>query len=218
MSKQWMYEAAFVCSIGLVGCGGQAGSGASTQGTLVPNYVAPASIDNLPQVPHPEYAHWSQFPVGMGVVRKKEVSNEFGKLQVTSTFRLIEKTAAKVVVESQVTVERPEESVVKNPPQNFEFPATFRLPQGMRVEQFSLPSLKAKHVGEEVRSACGREYTTQLFTWDEMSEAGPMAVKLWRSNDIPGQMLRQEINGRTQVSVEEVVEVVQPVGNAPGAE
>jgi hypothetical protein len=76
--------------------------------------------------------------------------------------------------------------------------------------------MKAKLSGEETRSACGREYQTELFTWDERNEAGPMTVKLWRTDDIPGRMLRQEINGRNHESIEEVVEIIQPTGQAPG--
>jgi hypothetical protein len=203
------------CLFFLAGCGSGSEKSSSSPGSLPSGSVAPASTESLPQVDHPEYVHWSQFPVGMAAVRKKEVSNEFGKVRVTTTLRLVEKTARKVVVESQVTVERSEDSVVENPPQKFEYSATFRLPAGMKQEQFSLPSFKAKLAGDETRSACGREYQAQLFTWDEVNEAGPMAVKLWRSNDVPGRMLRQEINGRNHVSVEEVVEVVEPAGRAP---
>jgi hypothetical protein len=131
-------------------------------------------------------------------------------VRVTTTLRLAEKTANKVVVESQVSVDRPGDPLEQNPPFNADFPATFRLPPGMEREQFFLPSLKAKKIGEEPRPACGREYQTQLFTWEERNESGPMAVKLWRSDDIPGRMLRQEINGHNHVSVEEVVEIIRP--------
>jgi hypothetical protein len=200
----------------LVGCGGESGRATTSQGPLPAGYTAPASTENLPLVDHPEYAHWSQFSVGTGVVRKKEVSNEFGTVRVTTTVRLAEKTADKVVVQTQVTVERPESPAVENPPFNAEFAARFRLPAGMKLEQFALPSLKAKASGEETRAVCGRDFQTELFTWDERNEAGPMNVKFWRSDEIPGRMLRQEVNGRTQVSVEEVVEIIQPTGQVPG--
>jgi hypothetical protein len=200
----------------LVGCSNTASPTAS-QVTLPEGYVAPASTENLPLVDHPEYAHWSRFAVGAGVVRKKVVSNEFGTVRVTTTVRLAEKTADKVVVQTQVTVERPESGAVENPPFNAEFVAKFRLPEGMKLEQFALPSLKAKAGGEEARTACGREFQTEFFTWDERNEAGPMTIKFWRSNEIPGRMLRQEVNGRTQTSTEEVVEITPPPGEAlPG--
>src|SRR5262245_47129 len=132
----------------LLGCGGESEEPILSPGALPPGYVAPASTDHLPLVDHPEYAAWSRFPIGAGVVRKKEVTNEFGTVRVTTTIRLADKTADKVVVQSQIAVDRPGEALVENPPQTAEFPAKFRLPSAMKLEQFALPSLKAKLVGD----------------------------------------------------------------------
>lgn len=199
----------------LGGCGGETGSGRGSQGPFPPGYVAPVPTENLPLVGHPEYVSWSQFPVGIVVVRKKEVSNESGKVRVETVLRLTEKNADKVVVESQVTVDRPGYPLEVNTPLVVDYPATFQLPKGMKLEDFSLPSLKARQVGDEVRTACGREYQTQVFTWEEINEAGSLIVKLWRSDDIPGRMLKQEINGRNHISTEEVVELTRPDGPMP---
>jgi hypothetical protein len=214
VSKSWGSRAAVAGLIFLTGCGSETGGGIRSEATAPPGSIAPAPTENLPLVAHPEYANWSRFPVGTAVVRKKEVSNESGTVRVTTTLRLSEMTAAKLVVESQVTVDRPGHPPEENPPLTVDFPATFSLPPGMRLEQFSLPSLKAKQVGEEIRAACGRDYKTQLFTWDEVNEAGPMTVKLWRSDDMPGRMLRQEIKGHNHVSLEEVIEITRPEGEA----
>jgi hypothetical protein len=193
----------------VVGCG-DVGPAARTSARHPPGYVEPPSTDNLPLVDHPEYAHWKNFPVGASVVRQKEVTNQFGAVRVTTKLRLTEKTSDKVVVESQITVDRGGEGLIENPPSNTSFPAQFRLPAGMQVEQFSLPSLKAKLVGQETRSAAGREYQTQLFTWQERNETGPMTVRYWRSDAMPGRFVRQEVSGENHNSVEEVIEVAQP--------
>jgi len=182
----------------------------SASPSLPEGYVAPPPTDHLPLVDHPEYVNWSQFPVGTYVIRKKEVTNDFSQVRVTTRLRLRERSAEKIVVESQVTVDRSGEPLVENPPQELQFPAQFRLPSGMKIEQFLLPSLRAKQVGEEAREAGGREFKAQVFAWDERNETGPMAVKLWRSDEVPGRMLRQEIEGRQHHSVEEVVEIVVP--------
>ena len=192
----------------LLGCG-RSEKNPTSQGSLPPGYVAPALTNDRPLVDHPEYVAWARFAVGAAVVRKKEVTNNVETIHVTTTLRLVEKTRDKVVVESQVTVDRPGQSLVENPPQKLEFTAAFQLPPGMNPEQFALPSLRAKLIGNESRTACGREFQTELFTWDERNEAGPMTIKLWRSDEIPGRMLRQEVKGRTQVSAEEVVEIIQ---------
>src|SRR5262245_27678588 len=214
MSMPGINRSAVAGLIFLAGCGRDSGTGYTSQGPLPPGYVAPAATTGRPLVDHPQYAHWSRFPVGIVVVRKKEVSNEFGTVRVTTALRLVEKTTDKVVVESQVTVERPGNPPVQNPPLNSSFPAKFQLPEGMNVQQFSLPSLKAKPIGEERRQACGREYMAQRFTWEEVNEAGPMRVTLWRSDDIPGRTLRQEIRGHMHDSIEEVVEITRPDGGA----
>src|SRR5262245_23885974 len=212
MNEPWMNWAACIGLLCLVVCGSESSGGARSQGALPAGYVAPAPTDNLPLVDHPEHAAWSRFPVGAGVVRKKEVTNEFGTVRVTTTVRLADKTADKVVVESQITVDRAAEGLVENPPQTAGFPAKFRLPANMKLEQFALPSLRAKLVGEESREVAGREFKAEVFTWQESTERGSMTVKLWRSDEIPGRMLRQEINGPMHNSVEEVVEILQPAG------
>lgn len=192
------------------GCNDHREPGGKPQSSQPEGYVAPASTAHLPLVDYPEYVNWNQFPVGTYVVRKKEVTNDFGLVRVTTKLSLRERTAERVVVESQVTVDRPGESLVENPPQEMQFAAKFRLPAGTTIEQFLLPSLKAKQVGEEAREEGGREFKAQVFAWVERNETGPMAIKLWRSDDVPGRMLRQEIEGHQHHSIEQVVEIVVP--------
>lgn len=192
------------------GCGGHAEPATVAAGAVAKHSLPSTASEDLTLVDHPEYVHWSQFPVGTAVTRKKEVTNDHGKVRVTTIVRLAEKTVNKVVVETQVTVDRLDGKLEENPAFNAEFVAKFRLPASMKVEQFALPSLKAKPMGDETREAAGREYHAQVFTWEERNETGPMAVKLWRSNEIPGRMLRQEIDGPMHHSVEETVEISGP--------
>jgi hypothetical protein len=164
-----------------------------------------------PLVDHPEYANWQQFPLGTVVIRQKEVSNEHGVVRVKTSLRMAEKDDTSLTVETQVTVDRSGEGLVENPPFAAKFPRQFRLPSGMNADQFALPSLKAKLVGEEVLEACGQSFETQVFAWDEVNEAGPMKVKLWWSAAMPGRMVRQEIDGHMHHSVEKVVEIRPPI-------
>lgn len=185
-------------------------SGCKDQATTPP--VVSTQQEDLPSVAHPEYAHWSQFPIGSTTVRKKEVTNENGKVLVTTTIKLIAKDEKQVVVESQITVERGSDPIVVNPPFTAEYPATFRLPKNMTIDQFQLPSLKAKLVGEEELTVLGKQYKAQKFSWQETNEAGPMDLVVWRVDGIPGRTAREEsLTGSLQnKSLEEVIEIVIP--------
>jgi hypothetical protein len=166
----------------------------------------------LPQVPHPEYSHWSRFPIGTKVVRFKEASNEHGKVKVTTTITLADKNEKQVVVESQITVEREGMPAEVNPSFTAEYPATFPLPANLKLEQFTLPSLKAKESGEETQSVCGKEYSTKIYSWQEVNETGPMEVKVWRCDNVPGRTVREEsltISSQNK-SLETVTEISIP--------
>src|SRR5262245_48062160 len=112
--------AALLGLVWLAGCG-LSNPDTSSEFELPDGYEAPQSTDHLPFVDHPEFVAWNRFPVGTSVVRKKEVSNVSGMVGVTTTLRLAQKTADKVVVENQVTIERPGEPLIENPPLRLEF-------------------------------------------------------------------------------------------------
>lgn len=153
--------------------------------------VSPPSTDHLPLVDTPDYLHWKQFPVGTKAVRFKEISNKNGTVYVTTTLTLKELTVDKAIVEQQISVKRPEGDT-ENPPQDLEYFAKFRLPEGMKIEDFTRPSLKAELVGKDSQEFCGRTEEAERYEWVEMNEAGPMKVILWRCENIPGRAVREE--------------------------
>ena len=116
---------ALLAAIGLLGCGAR---------TDIPSVNL-----NTPEKPrtqlvdHPEFVNWYQFPEGTLITRKKEVTNENGKVLVMTTLRLAAKKTDRVVVESEVTVERPGHPLQENPPMTIELPARFQLPQRMQI-------------------------------------------------------------------------------------
>jgi len=142
---------------------------------------------------HPEYANWSRFPVGASVTRQRVVTNEFGEVQVKTKMWLEDKSPEQVAVGSQVSVVRSDNPPENNPPGSTTYPAKFALPSGLKPELFLLPSSKAKLVGEESVMIGDLEVKAEVFEWTENNEAGPMTVKLWRSEDIPGRIVRQEM-------------------------
>ena len=175
----------------------------------------PPSTDHLPEVENPRYAHWSQFPVGTKVVRYKEVTNKNGTVYVTTTYEVTEVSDERAVVSQQVSVKRPEGDT-ENPPQDLEFIAKFRLPETVKLEDYALPSPKAKLVGTETREFCGRTAEAERYEWVEMNEAGPMSVILCLSNRVPGQLLREDtlIERDGDTSLETVISIEIPEDKA----
>ena len=165
--------------------------------------------ETLPSVAHPDYANWSRFPENSFVRRRKVVSNSSGEVVVTTKMWLETRTEKFVSVGSRVTVKRPDEPIAENDADLVNFPATYRLPKGMEESQFYLPSMNAKKTGTEAIKVGTSEFQATIYEWEESSEAGPTTVKLWRSDDIPGRFLRQELYTKSSetMSTEEVTEV-----------
>ena len=187
------------------------GCGTSNKPILAPKVqnASDQSDEVRPMVVHPEYANWSRFPVGAQVVRYRVVSNEKGKVEVTSTIKLEQKTDRFVEIVSQVNVKRSDEDLQENPPERTKFLSEFKLPAGLSEDFFQLPSSKAKMVGEEELQVHGRSVQAKVYEWTENNETGPMAVKLWRSDQVPGRIVRQEmfIESSQTKTVEELLEV-----------
>jgi hypothetical protein len=158
-------------------------------------------------IAHPEYENWSRFPKGASITRYRTVTNEFGEVRVTTKMWLEDKSDREVTVGSQIDVVRsgdyPEEN---NPPSTTKYAASFQVPQGMTPEFFQKPSDKAKLVGKETVAIADREFETEVFEWTENNEAGPMRIKLWRSLDVPGRIVRQEM--MTESSNTKTLEVI----------
>lgn len=171
----------------------------------------PPSLDDLPLVAHPEYDNWSHFPVGTQVVRKDDLASSDGKVQLHTTLKLAKKSETSITVESKTSIER---DGVRNESDitSSDYPAQFRLPKGMTIEQFQLPNLKAVRAGNETLTVGEKELETEIFTFQDQSEAGPVDVKLWRSNAVPGRQVKKEIVDRKGVvlSSSTIVEIKVP--------
>ncbi len=152
--------------IGLIACGCNPSSPARPLTTTQP---VSASAPSGPEVPYPQFENWNQFAVGTQIVRRKEVTNPNGYVYETETLKLIEKSDKKVVVESQTLVERSTGVNDDNPAQQFTFPATFKLPASMTIEQFKLPSLKA-----ELKAKSRSKSLVRLITPKSTNGSKPM--------------------------------------------
>ncbi len=202
MQRQFLISTAILISLVL------ATAGCNEQKTFVPPLPAKQALH---AIANPDFQNWSQFPVGTKVVRRKELANANGVVRVTTTLKLIENTDAQVVVESQVDVVRPD-STASNPPQTFEFPAEYQVPEQFSAESFALPAPTAKLTGHETVTIAGREFDAEVYEWEGMLESGKVDLKLWRSNAFPGRQITQHTDYRREgeKAIEESIELVIP--------
>jgi hypothetical protein len=157
--------------------------------------AAPSGEPAMPPGPvilNRDFANWSRFPIGT-IVKIKSVTLK-GDLHVTSidTLKLLEKSDTELVVERQNTTERNDGSLgAVNPPERRSYRKSFALPHGMSEADFDKPSLIAKSVGKETVEILGKKYEADVYTWADQTEAGPLDIKLWWSDEMPGRLLKQ---------------------------
>lgn len=184
--------------------------GCSQQETYIPPLPAPVETHAIAS---PDFVSWSGYPVGTQVVRYKEVINTAGVVKVTTTLTLKEKSDEQVVVESQISVVRPDSST-ENPPQTFEFPVSYQVPVEMKSDTFDLPSPTAKKTGQEMVQVSGHEFEAEIYEWEGAIESGKVDLKLWRCASFPGRQIRMLTDYRRdngERAVEETIELTIPV-------
>jgi hypothetical protein len=191
----------------LIGCDSQPPKGPAKVPVTVEN--AKEKKADLPVVERAEYVNWNQFPQGTLVKHVRETKSDAGKVIVTTTTKLVSKSNEKVIIETQITVDRGGEPLV-NPSMELEYPASFRLPPNMDAAKFALPAQDAKLESEESIEFQGKEYAARVYSWDAASESGKTKNKMWLCNDIPGRVLRHEMSCPTFTSAESIAEIEIP--------
>ena len=158
-----------------------------------------------------EYANWKQFKVGTIVKRRSLTTTVNGPGRVISinTFELANIADNVIEVSRQNTTDRGEGFPVKvNPGSTFKYYRQFPIPNGMTADNFNKPSLKAKKTGEEELTVLGKKYKSTIYKWTDSTEAGPMEVTVWLSEEMPGRIVKQTmVQPQTNTTVEEVIEI-----------
>ncbi len=194
------------------GCGGSSAPPAPGAGAVT---VAPSAAPAGPMFDTLEYANWKRFPVGTTVKRKSVTSTERSTNKVTSvnTYTLRTVGADVIEVTRQNTTDRGDGTApAVNPGETNRFNRQFAIPNGMTADDFNKPSRKAKVTGEEDVTVLGKKYKATVYSWSDSTEAGPLEVKLWLSEEMPGRIVKQVMKQSTLANTtnEEVVEVTIP--------
>ncbi len=194
-------------SLAIGGCGQAESKKVGSPGGPLP---PPPDTANLPSAKSVRYANWAKFDLGSGQKRLRTVTKPEGWVKETHTQILKEKTPEKVVVETQITVEWSTGQKNVNPPIPMDFPASFKVPQGLTAEAMEAPSLKAKKGAEEEITVLGKKYKALTYEWSDSTDGGgPVKNKVWYSDDIPGRQLKLTANwSGTAKAEEELLEIL----------
>jgi tetratricopeptide (TPR) repeat protein len=157
-------------------------------------------------VENPWFRHWSGFPTGTAVTRKRTT---FGSLvaapsETTVTTRLVEKEADRVVLEV-VTVGPGGGSGPTSEAARLEIPRMVPLPAGVKEENFGSRPEGAGEEGIEKVKIAGQERAAR---WYKVTTR-QIETKLWLCDSVPGKVVRSESRAvGTMLSSSETVELV----------
>lgn len=138
---------------------------------------------------NPDYVNWNRFPSGTTVVRESHITGPEGTTIETTTLKLKDKSNSQLTVEMQVSVQHGDQ-LTENPV--FELTHRAKVRTRSTQAELLLPRPDATKAGTAVLAIEGRDYDAQIFEWIDTVEAGPMQVKVWRSEYFPGRVLRRE--------------------------
>lgn len=198
-------------AVALVGCGPSAGSAAPGGNALA--LPAPANTAAWKQVDNLEYLNWKKFPVGTRVVRTSTTTGGDGSVTSVETFTLRAKGESDLTVERQNTTTRSDGSYHKvNPPDERKIAAKIPVHPELDPTDFLKPDRKAEEVGKEKVTVLGKEYECVRWEWSNGTEAGPMTVVSWLSDDVPGRIVKQEMKVAAikSTTIDQVTELKQP--------
>lgn len=156
-------------------------------------------------IDNPMYQNWSKFKAGT-TVKQRTVGDMMGnKTESTTTWKLIEVTAEKVVVEMAASTKMGDQSF-DMPAQKMDFPAKVEKPKTEATEQNKVEP----KTGEEELTIGGVKYKCK---WSEMvtEEGGnKTTVKSWTCDEFPGMTVKSEMKmegGMAMTNATETIEV-----------
>lgn len=150
-----------------------------------------ASGGDREKIENPQYTSWAAFKPGTIVVHRTvtKATGTDGETVTTSTYKLIELTPDKAVVEIQNSTRRYDGHEVNNPPEKFSHRKDLLLPPGVKREGASKPAGVTAE-GEETVRVGGKEYKAKWYRGKDRNEAGEMLTQVWSCPDVPGSLVR----------------------------
>lgn len=173
----------------------------------------PPTAETREQVVNPAYQRWAGFKPGTTVTYRAVTGadGEKGVTTTTTTYKLVELTDERAVVEMTATTKRYDGLETTNPPDRLINPRLVSLPPGASKGDLGKPPGAAEQ-GEAVVESGGRPYRARWQKSKASNEAGEVFVTAWTSDEVPSGLVKSVTHtpsiGKTTTT--ELVEVKTP--------
>ncbi|MBA4190367.1 MAG: hypothetical protein C0467_20460 [Planctomycetaceae bacterium] len=172
--------------------------------------VLTASFANAQDtVANPEFTNWSKFPKGTSVVMKISSTAAGMTSETSMTTTLLEVGADKVVVETATAI-KANGMEFKTPAMKRDVAKSIPLPKGTKKEDLAGGKPPGTlEEGTETLKVGGVEVKTKWYRFK--LEAGGVTTesKMWRSDDVPGMMVKMEATTTGTVASTTKMELVE---------
>ncbi|MDB5325539.1 MAG: hypothetical protein JWM57_1108 [Phycisphaerales bacterium] len=164
--------------------------------------------------PNPEYVSWSKCKPGAAVTVKGNTEAMGQKSAQTIVTKLVEMTPEKAVVETTVTMEMMGQKMAQ-PAQKREVPSEVKMPKEgeHKIDPAMMEKMKAAQKdakkGEDTITVAGKEVkcTTTEAAFEQNGIKS--TTKSWNSTEIPGGMVKVEVNTSGSMASKSTMEVVE---------
>ena len=163
------------------------------------------------KVESPLYKSWSGFKVGTTIVCKEVTAAGTNQTVTTITYKLLELTNSRVVVEFNAATKYYDGHETNNPPEKLTNPRMVSLPPGQTKLEFGKPQGLLEQ-GEETLQALGKEYKTKWYYAKGRTDGGDTYTRTWTSDEVPGGLIKSvyKVPARGSTSTLELIEIKTP--------
>lgn len=160
-------------------------------------------------VDNPEFASWSRFPKGTSITLKAEtkVAGMTTDSKITTT--LVETGKEKLVLETATSV-KANGMEFGTPPMKRDVTKTIKLPEGFKKENFASGKPPGTfEEGTETLKILGQQVKTKWFRFKAEVNGIKTESKLWKSDEVPGMMVKMESTVKGPVVSTTTMEIVE---------
>jgi hypothetical protein len=159
----------------------------------------------------PLYTSWLGYPVGTTTQYKEVTAAGANQTVTTITYKLVERTDARVVIEFIADTKYYDGHEAHNPPEKLTNPRYVPWPPGKTKLEFGKPE-GLLEAGEDTVVAAGKEYQTKWYYAKGRTDGGDTFTRTWTSEAVPGGLVKSvyKVPARGSTTTLELVAVTTP--------